>query len=707
MRRTKLLKRIRRLLHGAVLWGMIAGVSLASFSQGIALAETRQLPWAAGEIWAVSQGYHEHVPNSPADDSYAIDFVNVPGKSSIGIHAAKSGMAQAFVGSSTEAMPQFCSDLQKLHPTWGVQWIAPAQYIIIKYDDGTKGGYWHLGSIDKDVPIYPTEPKHLEQGRPLGNEGRSGCATHEHLHYVEWDSWGTNANVVRIPFFAGIRVINGVSPITEGDGYKAGDRTHPPDQYQSTNTDIPTPAPIVLVTGRENLVRAYPILQNPNETEITFRLSQDSDYLGVHLLKGTLLKKANGSFIYPIQDPIGTVIDITHRDLWVTFNLRLANETSLGSGRFVENLGGGHYWGIPTLGTPNSPVPPPVVAPSYDPTKAPPVAIYGPIIPQSPLEAIYHQALAEWSASVVAAIGAAGPSYTRMVVYVSNRGDATLSKFDASGILLKTIPLDVESYPSKAVIDEARKLIYVPLSEKSAVAILDQYSDTILAKIPVGVNPMSLVIEKDRNIAFVANKGSNALSVLNLDSSQRTEIARIPVCTAPMDVNFTPDKKELWVVCALDHGVAFVDTTTLTLAGSVFIDAPVSIAMHPSLPLAYVSAWANTITIISRDTRRVIGTIATGISPAGMAIDPDANRLWVANRDSNDVRVFSLSDGSLVKTIPLPNTPFALSFDKTTGRVFVTQLRGQALTLIDGNTFQILKTLPTGLNPYDVAIGEE
>ena len=110
MRQKKLLKRMKRLLRGAVLWSMIAGVSLASFSQGIALAETRQLPWAAREIWRVSQGYHEHVPNSPADDSYAIDFVPEPGKSSIGVHAVKSGMAQAFVGSSTETIPGYCAD---------------------------------------------------------------------------------------------------------------------------------------------------------------------------------------------------------------------------------------------------------------------------------------------------------------------------------------------------------------------------------------------------------------------------------------------------------------------------------------------------------------------------------------------------------------------------------------------------------------------
>lgn len=190
----------------------------------MASAQTRQLPWRVGEVWQVTQEYHEHDPNPPTTDRYALDFV--PTGISSAVHATRDGTAWAVIGSVSEPRPSYCKI--------GLTWNPPFRKVVVMYSDGSSSEYWHLASMSPRLldasgsPITGGVP--VEQGEYLGNQGKSGCTSgNEHLHYIERDAVG---NVIPISEFQGKRVSNGVSPIRESEGYNRLDR------YLSTNTGV-------------------------------------------------------------------------------------------------------------------------------------------------------------------------------------------------------------------------------------------------------------------------------------------------------------------------------------------------------------------------------------------------------------------------------------------------------------------------------------
>jgi len=172
-----------------------------------------QLPWQAGDVWKVTQGYHEHQPGSREDDCYAIDFAPLPGQSK-SVYAMRGGKAVARVGQENAKRPDWCPSYAK--------WNPPLRRVVVTHDDGTKAEYCHLDSIsprlldDKGNPL--PNGVEIKQGEYLGEMGSSGCASGPHLHIILRSS---DDKVVRIPGFKGTIIFSplearmNTSPIVE------------------------------------------------------------------------------------------------------------------------------------------------------------------------------------------------------------------------------------------------------------------------------------------------------------------------------------------------------------------------------------------------------------------------------------------------------------------------------------------------------------
>ena len=54
----------------------------------------------------------------------------------------------------------------------------------------------------------------------------------------------------------------------------------------------------------------------------------------------------------------------------------------------------------------------------------------------------------------------------------------------------------------------------------------------------------------------------------------------------------------------------------------------------------FTNSWADTVSVISGSTDRVIATLPVGGNPFGAGVDPGTGRVFTANRNSGDVSVF-------------------------------------------------------------------
>ncbi len=118
------------------------------------------------------------------------------------------------------------------------------------------------------------------------------------------------------------------------------------------------------------------------------------------------------------------------------------------------------------------------------------------------------------------------------------------------------------------------------------VAVLKDSGSTIpLATTPVGTNPVGIAFNAATNKIYVANSGSNNISVID--------------------------------------GATNMVTATITDSKAV---APVAVAVNATTNTIYVAnSQSNNLTVIDGATGTVTATIMVGTSPSGMGVDSQMN----------------------------------------------------------------------------------
>jgi YVTN family beta-propeller protein len=117
--------------------------------------------------------------------------------------------------------------------------------------------------------------------------------------------------------------------------------------------------------------------------------------------------------------------------------------------------------------------------------------------------------------------------------------------------------------------------------------------------------PTSLAITKDSQTAYVSNRMSNTVSVL--DIGKRAVVSSIPTGTGPTGLALSPDESKLFVSNARDNTISVFDTKTLSKLSDIKlpieIDFPGEIRLMPDGKRILVSSQAtNTIGMLDLDT---------------------------------------------------------------------------------------------------------
>lgn len=155
--------------------------------------------------------------------------------------------------------------------------------------------------------------------------------------------------------------------------------------------------------------------------------------------------------------------------------------------------------------------------------------------------------------------------------------------------------------------------------------------------------------------AYVPNFADTTLSVI--DTATRSVVSNIPVGTDPSNVAFTSDGSTVFVAVSGENLVK-----RYSAAGSFQ------------------------------------GGYATGPDPLAVAVSPAGDRLYAGFSGlvfgtPPGVDVYNIATGSLIATIPVPQTPQEILVSRDGARVYVSSNTG-ALSVIDAATNAVITTLP-------------
>jgi YVTN family beta-propeller protein len=119
----------------------------------------------------------------------------------------------------------------------------------------------------------------------------------------------------------------------------------------------------------------------------------------------------------------------------------------------------------------------------------------------------------------------------------------------------------------------------------------------------------------------------------------------------------------------------------------------------------YVS-HATHVVVVDLDSGKIVGDIPDTPGVHGIAIAPELNRGFVSNGRGNNVTIFDLKTLKATGTAATGENPDSIRYDSKSGRVFAFNGRSKSASVIDAKTGSVAATIPLPGKPeFSVADG--
>jgi len=106
-------------------------------------------------------------------------------------------------------------------------------------------------------------------------------------------------------------------------------------------------------------------------------------------------------------------------------------------------------------------------------------------------------------------------------------------------------------------------------------------------------------------------------------------------------------------------------------------------------------------------SQKLLTTIPVGGQPGYLAVNITTNMIYVPNQTLNTVTVVNGNSNQVVANIPVGTLPYAAAVDPATNLVYVTlptSSQAPSVAVIDGATNTITATIPVTVSPYGIAV---
>jgi YVTN family beta-propeller protein len=206
---------------------------------------------------------------------------------------------------------------------------------------------------------------------------------------------------------------------------------------------------------------------------------------------------------------------------------------------------------------------------------------------------------------------------------------------------------------------------------------------TIDQVIQVGLVPKYVAVTPNDRYLLVANWCSFDLSVVNIATGR--EIRRIPMGAYPRGIAVSQNSESAYVAIQGGDTVVKVNLQTLTIDGSIYVGLnPRSVVLSPSGRYLYVSLNApGDVVKVDLEGNHIVAISHTGNDCRSLAISSDGQRLFVVNYLSNTMTMLAASNLRILQTVSTGTRPIGVTYDATTGDVWVAVYTGEILVFSD------------------------
>ncbi len=301
-------------------------------------------------------------------------------------------------------------------------------------------------------------------------------------------------------------------------------------------------------------------------------------------------------------------------------------------------------------------------------------------------------------------------SPTRNEIYVVNAGPAagtgSLAVIDAErNAVTATIPL--RRGPVSIDVDSAGALAYVANSGSNSVSIVDLKARREVGQLGTGEQPGAAVLSPDGRTLVVANRGGSSVTIF--DARTRALRAVFESCPGAGEPVILPDSSKTFVPCAGGHQVLSIALARAEdhpaqpdrLEARMDVGrAPADLALKPDGGELFVcNAASDSISEVVTSTNDVGGAYMMGDDPVRGLVSRDNTLLYVANQRSQYVTIYSIDDGKRIGSVRVGDGPSALAFSANGYLLFAVDSRSGDVAVVRTGLQSLFTLLPAGREP--------
>lgn len=261
----------------------------------------------------------------------------------------------------------------------------------------------------------------------------------------------------------------------------------------------------------------------------------------------------------------------------------------------------------------------------------------------------------------------------------------------------------------KVPFEDAVRRVYCPNQAGDNVAVIDVDNQVVSRYVSVGNSPANDAphyIVADNNYWYVSLLGTG--QVWKFDARTDTLVGTVSVPGSPALLALTPDGSKLYVSQFLLPGanrVIVVNTATMSVEKLVSTwTLPHGMRLNNAGTRLYVAnMMSDNISVIDVATDSVIATVPvahdalpfgpTKYMPMEVAVSPNDSLFMVTCSEWREVRLFESVTNSLVDSFQVSDQPWHLQFTPDGRFCYITNRRGNAVSVIDIHARQLMSTI--------------
>jgi YVTN family beta-propeller protein len=318
----------------------------------------------------------------------------------------------------------------------------------------------------------------------------------------------------------------------------------------------------------------------------------------------------------------------------------------------------------------------------------------------------------------IGAIAEAFPA-SSLSLYVANNGNDTVSQYlPTLAGAITTINLLPGSHPITLTSVQNTVMYVLNSGTNSAcpttgsISTISATTLTVTGTYCVGVNPVAMVQSPTNGWIYILNQGDDSVSAFNPSGP-----FVVGTITAANGLGLNPVSVTVnsqgWIFVVTQGDGVHPGTLDLIPAGYYYIAAtlplgigPTYSVVDPNLNRLYVANTVdNTVSVfdasnVNQANNPAMPLLATvsknmGTSPIGITALLDGSKFYVANSSSNDVSVVSASSFTVLKTIPLASgaSPMYIASDPTSSKVYTANQGTSNTTIIQTSNDSITQSI--------------